>query len=76
MTCPAIERFKEAEKQFIEKVKAEGDIATTDSGHYAYFAGNNGYLTAYNLRVIADELDRLNSPLDDSIAEYFRGFGK
>lgn len=66
---------QKAEK-LISIVMNSGDIAPTDSGHYVYFAGDRGYLTADEMRIIADELDRLNKPLDDSIAEYFRGFGK
>lgn len=33
---------------------------------------NNGYWSAYQLRAIADKLDEVNKPYNDSLDEYFK----
>lgn len=47
-----------------------------DVDGYFYFWDESvvsGSWTAYSLRLIADELDKINKPYDDKVAEYFAG---
>lgn len=47
---------------------AKSDIYHSDSGYYVYgpsFKG--GYLTAHDLRIIADHLDEINKPWDHMV---------
>lgn len=49
-----------------------GCIVRSDDGYYNYTPKHNGGLhDTYSLRLIADKLDEVNKPLDDSIASYF-----
>jgi hypothetical protein len=47
------------------------DIVIDVDGYRYYWPSGNGHLSAWMLRAIADELDRLNKPLDDEIAAFF-----
>lgn len=73
MTEPEVIAAAEMAAKLIASVWENGDIAPTDSGHYVYYSTERGYLTSNDLRIIADELDRANKPLDDSITAYFEG---
>jgi hypothetical protein len=44
----------------IKKVYENDDILQLEDGDYYYWVENKGALSAHNLRVIADELDRRN----------------
>ena len=48
------------------------DIMMGEDGYQLYWPGHNsGAFSAWMLRAIADELDRVNKDWDDHIAEYF-----
>lgn len=50
----------------IDRVEKKGDFVIFENG-YTYYCptSGGGGLTAHNLRVIADELDRRNAPVDE-----------
>lgn len=52
----------------MNRVIEAADIDLTDSGHYALWT-ERGYYPAHELRLIADELDRLNAGWDRKIRE-------
>lgn len=59
----------------VHLVHERGDIIQTDDGFYNFWpVKNRGYLTAQNLRSIADELDRLNEPLKVELEKYFKDY--
>ena len=58
-------------KTIIEKVEAAGDFVTGEDGFIGYWPTGSGMLSAENLHVLADELDRRNAPLHKSIEDYF-----
>ena len=65
-----------SKKEFNEKVllsvKEQKEIIADVSGFYYYWPkGNKGMFCSASLRVIADELDRINEPLDKEIEAYF-----
>lgn len=47
--------------------KAAKDFVTIEDGYKVYWVENRGYLTASQLREIADELDRLNKDWDEQV---------
>jgi hypothetical protein len=57
------------EKEFIDYTRP--DIVAEVDGLYYFFLNNFTFLTAYQLRWIADELDRLNEPYQKEIDKYF-----
>jgi len=60
--------------KFLAEVHKYADITTGEDGFYAYWASDAaGYLTAQQLRWAADEVDRLNAPLEKSLGEYLEG---
>ena len=64
-----IEHYK---NRFINSLDEAGDFVFNDDGYIYYCPEkSNGYLSAHQLRFIADELDKRNKPWDDSIAKYF-----
>ncbi len=52
--------------------KAELDFINGDDGYWHYWPTGHGYLTACQLRIIADELDKRNEPWHNSMEEYFK----
>jgi len=64
---------KEEERERNLKVHQDrGDIVRGDDGFYVFWPTTHfGYMHAYQLRWIADELDRLNEPWEKEIKEYF-----
>jgi hypothetical protein len=64
-----IESYK---NKLIKHIDDAGDFVVSDDGYIYFFPEkSNGYLSAHQLRFIADELDKRNKPWDDSITEYF-----
>jgi hypothetical protein len=49
----------------INKVKE--DFVTSEDGYKVYWVESKGFLTATQLREIADELDRLNKGWDEQV---------
>lgn len=63
------EKFKE---RVLEVIRTRGDIISSEDGFKVYWPLNPvGFLSAEALRIIADELDRLNEPWQKQINEYF-----
>ncbi len=58
-------------KRIIEMVHQRGEIAPLDDGFQRWWPSNHGAISSDDLRIIADELDRLNEPLAKSIELYF-----
>lgn len=47
-----------------------GDLVIFEDGYTYYCPTGGGGLTAHNLRVIADELDRRNAPVDKFLRRF------
>ena len=58
-------------KRILERANTEGDIVRGDDGFYVYWPRRAGALPAYQLRALADELDRLNEPYEKELNKYF-----
>ncbi len=52
--------------KIIEAIYARGQVFPADDG-YVVFWTDNGFITAEELRIIADELDRANKPWDEQV---------
>jgi hypothetical protein len=53
--------------------RAASDFITGDDGWVVYWPkDSNGALSAWQMRVIAEELDRRNAQWDTEVAEHFR----
>jgi hypothetical protein len=52
-------------KTIIDRVVANGDLMQVESGDWVYWPSNltRGYLTSYQMRIIANELDFRNKPI-------------
>jgi len=61
---------QEAQK-IIQRVDEAGDIFPLEDGFYYYGSSGGGALSSWNLRVIADELDKRNKDWDDQLNEHF-----
>jgi membrane protein involved in colicin uptake len=48
------------------------EIGPLDDGYQYFWIRGRGAMTAAALRIIADELDRINKPHDEEILEYFK----
>ena len=48
-----------------------GEFARLEDGYYHYFPEGNGGISSDILRILADELDRMNKPWDDEIQQFF-----
>lgn len=58
--------------RLISMVDERTEFIPMDDGYLCYApTGNDGGLSAWMLRAIADELDRRNAPHDADIARYF-----
>jgi hypothetical protein len=56
----------------IVKVAEErGELMQDVDGFFYYFPKGSGSIPAYQLRQLADELDRRNAPWEKQINEYF-----
>lgn len=57
---------------FVEQLKKDGNIIAGDDGfHMLWLTDLKGGLNAWRLRAIADYMEELDKPLQDSITEYF-----
>jgi hypothetical protein len=63
--------FKKQKDSFIEYLHREKKFLREVDGFYYYVEGKHGILEAWCLRVIADELDKLNESWNKQIDEYF-----
>ena len=63
----------EQAKAFVEKVNAAGDIFTGDDGYYYYWPAGGGGLSAWNLQVLADHLNLINTEWDKEVRQYREG---
>lgn len=52
--------------------RIEKDIAPMECGYYHYFPSNGGGLSANDLRIIADHLDKMNESWDNDVDEFFK----
>ena len=61
-----------ARLRLIEMAEVRGDFLHEVDG-YVYYgpSTNNGHLSSWMLRALADELDRRNAPWDAQINQYF-----
>jgi len=51
---------------------AKEDICPMNDGYFYWFPSKTtGGISAYQLRIIADELDKKNKKVDDAIKDYF-----
>jgi hypothetical protein len=66
---------KEWEKRILTKCHHNGDFGPLEDG-YMYYFGKGGGICSDALRVIADELDRLNKNWNDDIDRYFADLNK
>ncbi len=57
------------QQRLIEQIDRNGDFITGDDGYKHFAPTGRGYLTASDLRVIADELDKRNAAWDAIIQE-------
>ena len=55
--------------EYIEKVKAAGDLWTLNDGFCYYRPSCDGVLSAIELRAIADHLDKANEQWSREVAE-------
>ena len=63
------EKYKE---RVLSKIRKRKDICSAEDGFMVYCpTAFIGFHTAESLRIIADELDRLNEPWQKQINEYF-----
>lgn len=53
--------------KLLTKVRERGDLIVTEDGYTTFWADSRGFLSAWHLRVIAAELDRINQDWDDQI---------
>lgn len=58
--------------EVLKRVRERGDIAKDVDDYYYYWPSGQGCLTAWHLRIIADELDRLNSDWDLEVQQSLR----
>lgn len=60
-------------EDIIKLAHERNEFVVGDDGYYYYWPNRNfsGGYPAYALRLIADELDRLNKDWDDQIKKYF-----
>jgi len=68
--------YESYEERLIRKMDEAKEIDYLEDGFLYYFpVGHSGAMTAHDLRVIADELDRRNKPWEDQIEkDYSEGF--
>ena len=60
----------------IKKVDERGEFVYLEDGFLYYAPEGKGCISAHELRIIADELDKRNKAWEEQIDEYFRsGFG-
>jgi type IV secretory pathway VirJ component len=55
----------------IKMLEEQGELVTGDDGFVYYWPSKNGALSAHDLRIIADELDRRNARWEAEITAYF-----
>lgn len=51
--------------------RIDKDIAPMECGYYHYFPSEGGGLSANDLRIIADHLDKMNEGWDNDVRAYF-----
>jgi hypothetical protein len=65
-------QLEQDRKRFIESVEAGGHFVTLEDGFFYYWADGKGGISPHQLRWLADELDRRNKPLQESLDRYFK----
>lgn len=62
-------------EEYIQRVltmlEERKEIVAGDDGFYYYWPEGHGALSSADLRIIADELERRNAPLEAELEEYF-----
>lgn len=69
-----VEKLNKSYRLFSDNGKEIGSFQLDVNGYYYFYTDEetSGGWESYSLREIADELDRINKPYEDSIEEYFR----
>ena len=69
-----VEKLNKSYRLFSDNGKEIGSFQLDVNGYYYFYTDEEtlGGWESYSLREIADELDRINKPYEDSIEEYFR----
>lgn len=67
------DQLVDRQKKLIEVIDQNKDIIAGDDGFYIFWPTriSSGALTAQDLRIIADELDRRNAPWQSQLEKYF-----
>lgn len=58
-------------KELIEKINKKEEFITFEDGFVYYWATGQGGFSSWQLRVIADELDKRNKSWQENISKYF-----
>jgi len=66
------EKIQEHIEKVLVSIKENNEIIANDDGYYVYYPINKGYYNAFELRVIAAELDRRNAKWDTQVQDYFK----
>ena len=69
-----VEKLNKSYRLFSDNGKEIGSFQLDVNGYYYFYTDEetSGGWESYSLREIADELNRINKPYEDSIEEYFR----
>ena len=59
-------------KELIEQLNEFNEIILLDDGFYCFWPQEPGAFSSWQLRIIADELDRLNKPINDELDKLFK----
>lgn len=72
---PIESKTAQSDQALIQQLHERGEISTSDDGYFYYWpaAKFGGCISARQLRVIADHLDKLNAEWDSQIKDYFDG---
>lgn len=62
--------------EIVELAEKNGEIVMLEDGFWYYWLDNKGAIPAYQLRQLADELDKRNEKWEQQIDEYFRNQSK
>lgn len=62
---------EEARQRFIQSCDTHKEFITEIDGFVYWWPKRTGYLSAYQLRHLADELDKRNKEWEDNINSYF-----
>lgn len=59
-------------KKLLRSCEEYSEFGPCDDGYQYFWIENRGCLSAEDLRIIADELDRRNKDWDEQLSEYFK----